>query len=68
MTYRDEGRHLLTILDELNANTFPNSGVGLLCLNANLLEDDALCVGRASSGGGLVDVTEGALLVRLVRL
>ena len=67
-TYGDESGDLLAVLDELHTDTLPDGRVGLLGLNADLLQDDALCVGRASSGGGLVDVTEGALLVRLVRL
>ena len=67
-TYRHERGDLLAVLDELDTDTLADGRVGLLGLNADLLEDDAFCVGRASSGGGLVDVTEGPLLVRLVRL
>ena len=67
-TYRHERGDLLAVLDELDTDTLANSGVGLLGLNADLLKDDSLRVGGASSGGGLVDVTEGPLLVRLVRL
>ena len=67
-TYGDESRDFLSVLDELYTHALPDGRVGLLGLNADLLQDDALCVGRASSRGGLVDVTEGALLVRLVRL
>lgn len=67
-TYRDERSDLLSILDELDTDTLADGGVGLLGLNANLLQHDTLCVGGASSRGGLVDVAEGALLVRLIRL
>lgn len=67
-TYRDERGDLLSILDELDTDTLADGGVGLLGLNANLLQHDTLCVGGASSRGGLVDVAEGALLVRLIRL
>ena len=67
-TYRHERGDLLAVFDELHTHALPDGRVGLLGLNADLLQDDALCVGRASSGGGLVDVTEGTLLVRLIRL
>lgn len=67
-TYRDERSDLLPVFDELDTDALADGGVGLLGLDANLLEHDALCVGRASGGGGLVDVAKGALLVRLVRL
>ena len=40
----------------------------MLRLDANLLEDDALRVRRASSGRCLVEVTESSLFVRFVRL
>ena len=43
-TYGHESGDLLTILDELNADTLPNGGVGLLGLNTDFLEDDALGV------------------------
>jgi hypothetical protein len=66
--YRYESGDLLSVLDELHTHTLADGRVGLLGLNADLFEHDALCMGRTTGGGGLVDVTEGALLVALVRL
>ena len=60
---RTESRNLLSVLDQLDLDTLPNSGVGLLGLNADLLEDDALGVRRATEGRGLVGGAEQALLV-----
>ena len=67
-THGHESSDLLAVLDELHTHALPDGRVGLLGLNADFLEHDALRVRRASGGGGLVDVTQGALLVRLVRL
>jgi len=64
----NEGGDLLSVLDELNPDTLPDSGVGLLGLNTDLLKNDTLGVGRSSSGRGLVDVTKSSLLVGLVGL
>ena len=38
----DEGGDLLAVLDQLHTNALPDSGVGLLGLNADLLEDNSL--------------------------
>ncbi len=39
-----ESGDLLSVLDELNSDALPYSGVGLLGLDTDLLEDDALGV------------------------
>ena len=67
-THRHESGDLLSVLDKLYTDAFSDGRVGLLGLNADLLQHDTLCVRGASGGGGLVDVAEGALLVRLIRL
>ena len=63
-----ESSNLLAVLDELDTHALSDSGVGLLGLDTDLLEDDALSVGGSTGGGGLVEVAERTLLVRLVRL
>ena len=61
-----EGSNLLSILNKLNTHTLSDSGVGLLGLNTELLEDDALGVGAA--GEGLLPLgTEVRLVEVLVR-
>ena len=57
-----EGRHLLTVLDQLNTDTLADSRVGLLSLNTDLLQHDTLGLRRATGGRGLVEVTKSALL------
>jgi hypothetical protein len=59
---RTESSDLLSVLDELNPDTLSNSGVGLLGLNTDLLENYALGVGRATEGRRLVGGSEEALL------
>jgi hypothetical protein len=59
----DEGSDLLSVLDELNTDTFSDSGVGLLGLDTDLLEDDALGVRRTSEWRRLISGTKGTLLV-----
>ena len=43
-TYGNESRDLLSVLDKLDTDTFPDGGVRLLGLDADLLENDALRV------------------------
>lgn len=63
---RTEGSDVLAVLDELDTDTLANGGVGLLGLNTNLLEHDALGVRRATEGRRLEGRAEGTLLVREV--
>jgi hypothetical protein len=60
---RTESGDLLSVLDQLNPDTLSNSGVGLLGLNTDLLEDDTLGVGGATEWRGLIGGSEEALLV-----
>ena len=67
-TYGHEGGDLLAVLDELHTDALADGGVGLLGLDADLLEYNALSVGGTTGGRSLVEVAERTLLVRLVRL
>lgn len=67
-TYRYESGDLLSVLNQLHTDTLPDSRVRLLGLDTDFLEDNALSVRGASGGGGLVNVTEGPLLVCKIRL
>jgi hypothetical protein len=62
---RDERRNLLAILDELYSHALSDGRVRLLCLNADLLEHDALSVGRATERLGVL-LAQVRLLVILV--
>lgn len=60
---RTESGDLLAVLDQLDTDTLPDSGVGLLGLNTDLLEHDSLGVGRAAEGRGLEGCAERPLLI-----
>jgi len=68
VTYGDESGDLLSVLDELDTNALANGRVGLLGLDSDFFQNNALGMGRSSSGRGFIHVSEGALLVRLVGL
>ena len=58
-----ESGDLLSVLDKLDTDTLPDSGVGLLGLNTDLLEHDSLGVGGATERRRLEGCAERPLLV-----
>lgn len=63
---RDEGGDLLAVLDELDTDTLADGRVGLLGLDTDLLEHDALGVRRTTGRRRAVRGAERALLVVVV--
>lgn len=63
---RTESGDLLAVLDQLDTDTLANSGVGLLGLDTDLLEDDALGVGGTSERRGLEGGAERSLLESII--
>lgn len=61
----DEGGDLLAVLDQLNTDTLADGRVGLLGLNAELLQDDALDVRGPTEGISIKAISEVSLLVIL---
>jgi hypothetical protein len=67
-THRHESGDLLSVLDELYADTLADGRVRLLRFYTDFLQNDALRVRGTTGWRGFVDVTECALFVTLVRL
>jgi len=65
---RDEGTDLLAVLDQLNTAALTNGGVRLLGLDTDLLNDDALGVGRTTERVRFVLRTQVGLLVPVLIL
>lgn len=60
---RTESSDLLSVLDELNSDTFSDGRVGLFGFDADFFKHDALGVRGTSEGRGLVGGSEESLLV-----
>jgi hypothetical protein len=67
-TYGNKSGDLLSVLNELHTHALADGRVGLFGFDANLLEDDALCVGGTSSRRCFVDVAESAFFVGFICL
>ena len=58
-----ESSNLLSVLDQLDSDTFSDGGVGLFGFDTDLFQHNTLGVRGATEGGGLIGGSEESLLV-----